>query len=204
MNSLNSWKNEDDEINWIPYNYKANFKKSVKESAVQFSNRTKFSLANSILNLIRPLIKTSFVKYNKGRKSGYNTAVGLFLSNAVRGDYPNLEVNFSAMEVSKGSLPGLNKWKFHVNHNEVSLIWKNEINKTNAYRDDSVQLLLFNISKKSFILVIDVAKRANEKINHTIPESEKGDYVAWTFVENRNNTNSSNSHFLGRFEMVSR
>ena len=108
------------------------------------------------------------------------------------------------MEVSKGSLPGLYKWKFSVNDNEVSLTWENELNKPNAYGDDSVQLLLFNISKNSFLLVVDVAKRANEKINHTIPESKKGDYVAWAFVENRNNTNSSNSHFLGRFEVASR
>lgn len=109
MIPLNSWKNEDDEINWIPYNYKPNSQKSIKESDAQFSNRAKFSLANSILNMIRPIIKTSFVKYNKGRKSGYNMAVGLVLSNAVRGDYPNLEVNFSAMEVSKESLSGLYK-----------------------------------------------------------------------------------------------
>ncbi len=119
MTTLNSWRNEDDEANWIPYTYQPNSKKSKKESEAQFSNRMKFSLANSILNLIRQVIKLSFIKYDRGRKSGYNFAVGLFLSNAVRGDHPNLEVNFSAMEVSKGSLPGLHKWEFSLHDNEI-------------------------------------------------------------------------------------
>lgn len=201
MNTLNSWRNEDDEVNWIPYSYQPNSGKSTNQSEAQRSFRSKFGLANSILHLIRPVIKTSFVKYNKGRRSGYNTAVGLFLSNAVRGIYPNIEVNFSAMEVSKGSLPGLDQWEFSINDQEISLTWNKGINKTHAYGDDSVLLLLFNISKKSFTIVNDLAKRADEIINYTIPPSENGDYVAWAYVANRNETNSSNSHFLGRFRM---
>lgn len=137
MNTLNSWKSEDDQANWMPYNYKPRSEKSIKESELQYSNRVKFSLANSILNNIRSAIKTSFVKYNKGRKSGYNTAIGLFLANAVRGNYPNLEVNFSAIEVSKGTLPGLDKWEFLVNANEVMLTWNNKSTKPNANKDDS-------------------------------------------------------------------
>lgn len=110
MNTLNSWKNEEDDLNWIPYPYIYN--STTKQSDAQRSHRMKFSLANSILGLIREVIKVSFVKHDKGRKSGYNTAVGSFMANAVRGDYPNLEVNFSAIEISKGTLPGLSKWEF--------------------------------------------------------------------------------------------
>ncbi len=201
MNNLNSWRNEDDETNWIPYNYKPGSKRSAKESVAQFSNRMKFSLANSILHPIKDFLKVSFIKYNKGRRSGYNTAIGLFLTNAVRGEHPNFEVNFSAIEVSKGTLPGLHKWEFHVNDQEISLTWINETKKTNAYSDDDVHLFLFNISKKSFILAIKSVKRANEKINYVISPSKKENYVAWAFVTNRDDTNSSNSHFLGRFKM---
>lgn len=201
MNSLNSWKTEDDEANWIPYSYKPKSKKSIKESELQYSNRVKFSLANSILNHIRSAIKITFIKYNKGRKSGYNTAVGLFLANAVRGDYPNLEVNFSAIEVSKGILPGLDKWEFFVNANKVLLTWNYKSNKPKAYEDDSVQLLFFNISKASFIPLVDSAKRVDKKISYTISKTQEGEYVAWAFVTNRDNTNSSNTHFLGKFKI---
>jgi hypothetical protein len=163
----------------------------------------KFSLANSILNHLRTTIKISFVKYNKGRKSGYNTAVGLFLINAIRGDYPNFEVNFSAVEISKGTLPGLDKWEFSVNDNELLLKWNNEHNKPNAYADDGVYLVIFNLPRRSFI-IIDTAKRADKSIKSIsciIPTSQKDDNVAWAFVVNRDNSNSSNSHFLGKFEI---
>lgn len=200
MNTLHSWRNEIDEANWIPYKYEPKSVKSIKESAAQFSNRMKFSLANSIFNSIRPLIKLSFIKYDKGRKSGYNTAIGLFLTNAVRGEHPDFEVNFSKMEVSKGALPGLHKWEFSVINNNLSLIWKkNGSNRKNGDDDDTVQLLLFNISKKSFFPAIDWIKRADKKIDFAIPISEKGDYVAWAFLTDRSNSISSNSHFLGKF-----
>lgn len=199
MNILNSWTNEDDDINWIPYPYKYN--STVKQSEAQRSYRMKFSLANSILGLIRSVIKLSFVRYDKGRKSGYNTAIGLFLENAVRGDYPNLEVNFSVMQISKGTIPALSKWEFSVNGNNVSLTWVFEKNKKNAYGDDKVQVILFNLSKRSFTLLVDLAKRGDEIMDHSISSGEGGDYVAWAFITNRTNTNSSNSHYLGKFEV---
>lgn len=198
MNPLNSWRNEDNDINWIPYPYTHN--STTKQSDAQRSYRMKFSLANSILSLIREVIKVSFVKHDKGRRSGYNTAVGSFMAKAVRGDYPNLEVNFSAMEVSRGTLPGLSKWEFSLTNEKISLSWIFETNKTNAYGDDSVQLILFNLLTRSFTLVVDIAKRSDERIDYFVHPSQKGDYVAWVFVSNRNQTNSSNSHFLGRFD----
>lgn len=75
------------------------------------------------------------------------------------------------------------------------------MNKTNAYGDDGIQLILLNLSTRSFTLVVDIAKRKDERIDHTIHPSQNGDYVAWAFVSNRNQTNSSNSHYLGRFEV---
>lgn len=200
MNILNSWKSEDDEADWMPYNYKPRSGKSIKESELQYSNRVKFSLANAILNNIRSLAKISFVKYNKGRKSGYNTAVGLFLTNAIRGDYPNLEVNFSAIELSKGTLPGLDKWEFSFNNNTALLTWNSESETRKAHKDDSVYLIILNLSEEPIIQVIDGALRGDEKIDFTKFNTKKADYVAWACVTNRDNTNSSNTHFLGYFK----
>lgn len=203
MTELNSWKDEDDSINWKPYEYRAlnyrNKRKSRKESDAQRSFRMKFGLANSILTQIRKVLKLSFVKYDKGRKSGYNVAVGLFMSNAVRGDYPNLEVNYSAIEVSKGTLPGLHQWEFSVEEDTVSLTWKNEDNKRHASTDDHVHFLLYGVRLKQFIAWEDSAHREDQSLNYTILKTIESEYVAWVFVINRDKNNSSNSHYLGSF-----
>lgn len=171
---------------------------SKKASDLQLAQRVKFARTVAFLSPLRDLLNLGYSDKLQGRTTGYNMAVQHAISHAVVGDYPDYEINFGAVQISKGNLSNLLgvQWEETAPH-ELTLSWRTDTNRFNAFADDSVIVLLYN-TDKSFFSIIESHARADGDLTISLPDVYAGDHViGWVFTGHRDGVKTSSSHYLG-------
>lgn len=69
----------------------------------QVRQRTKFSITIEFLKPLTPFLRIGFQTY-ANKKTAFNAAMSYNVNNAVKGEHPDLELDFSKILVSRGSL----------------------------------------------------------------------------------------------------
>ncbi len=91
---------------------------------LQLIQRAKFGLVNGFLQPISMLVNLGY-KSLAFQKTGYNLATSEIIAEAISGVYPDLEIDFSKVLFSKGSLTGVwnvvNDTKFLILRNMARL-----------------------------------------------------------------------------------
>ena len=163
------------------------------KSPAQQTQRLKFGLVTSTLNLLRNLIYIGF-----GSKAGFFGAVSYALRNAVEGVYPNFNINFGKMLVSSGSLPQSPEVTVSVVPNVgVEITWN-----TTTWNSGSPEDLVYVgfLNPDMLMPYFDEAKstRKDGKLTVTLPEVWKGGTVhGWLFFVSPDGQLSSVSQYLG-------
>lgn len=162
-------------------------------SPAQQTQRLKFGLVMTTLNLLRSLIYIGF-----GSKAGFYGAVSYALRNAVEGVYPNFSINYGKMLVSSGSLPQSPEVTVTVVAGVgVDISWDTATWNTGS-SDDSVYIGFLN--PDMLMPYFDEAKgtRKDGKLTVTLPEVWKGATVhGWLFFVSPDGQLSSVSQYLG-------
>ncbi|MGK9118021.1 DUF6266 family protein [Olivibacter jilunii] len=185
---------------WRSINYLRSLPKITKKGAseAQIAHRTKFAISSQYLRPLKDILNIGFSDQQQAKSSGYNMAVRAFFNNAIIGEYPDFEVDFSKMELSRGSinpLPGLGY--VEANPGELSFTWQTDTNKYNAFADDAVLLVIYNQSKRMY-MIYDEASRADGTFSVAISINYSGDVLhAWGFALHRNGKLASTSQYLG-------
>lgn len=186
--------------NWRSIDYLRSLPRASKKPAtlLQLAQRLKFGMAVSFLQPIKDVLNIGFSDATLGKSTGYNEAVKSMLTNAIVGEYPDFEIDFGGIELSKGSLAGLiNLAVEEVEPNTLSVSWVSMINRFNSFADDDVLVLLYNKTKKLFTIYEDVT-RGEEEIRIDFPDVFGGDeLVCWTFLVKRDGDTTSSSQYVG-------
>lgn len=186
--------------NWRSIDYLRSLPKPSRKPAspLQLAQRMRFSIAVGFLQPIKDILNIGFSDASLSRTTGYNQGVKSMLKNAVVGEYPDFDIDFQGVELSRGSLAGL--VNLSIAEDEpytLSVSWTSLINRFNSFLDDDVLVLLYNKTKKLFTVYEDVT-RGEEEVRIELSESFKDDeLVCWTFLVKRDGDTTSNSQYAG-------
>lgn len=186
--------------NWRSIDYLRSLPRPSKKPAspLQLAQRLKFAIAVGFLQPIKDVLNVGFGDNKRGRSTGYNEAVKIMLKEAVIGQYPDFEIDYENLTLSKGSLAALISLDFvEESPMNIAITWEYFANSFNSYEDDDVVILIYNKTKKLFSIYEDV-QRSDMAFNVAMPNSFDGDeLVSWVFLVNRDGETTSPSQFAG-------
>lgn len=187
---------------WRSIDYVRSLPKKSNKPATekQLMQRLKFARAVAFLSPIKDVVNLGYSDHKQTRSSGYNQALRNVLKVGISGDYPDYYISYPDVLISKGSMAGL--VGLEVDESvalSLTLQWHSELNRYNAYEDDSVIVLLYNVDDKMFSIYEGV-ERGDEEYVIDFPDVYAGKtIVGWAFVGHRDGVKTSNSQYLGEF-----
>jgi hypothetical protein len=132
----------------IPYMRSIPNQVSNPNTPAQQTQREKFSLITGFLRKIRPVIDAGFITGEK-HMTRYNSATSYNIKAAVAGTAPDVEIDFEAVMVSRGTLvPALDASVASESPGEVTFNWTDNSSVGTARSDDQALLVLYNTSRE--------------------------------------------------------
>ncbi len=139
----------------------------------QVTQRTKFSMVQSFLTSMIPVIRVGFKKYT-GKQTATNAAMSYNLKNGVIGEGSDLELDYPNLLISRGKLLPAPSPSVSINLNDIIVEWDNTISG-NASQTDEVILLIYNKTKGESKYELGKFVRTTGEASVAIPASWKGD-----------------------------
>ena len=163
---------------WKGIDYIRSLPASVKNPRTegQVTQRTKFSVAMLFLRPIISYLNVGFKSY-ANKQSAYNAGMSYNVNNAVTGTFPDFEIDYPNVLVSRGSLLGAEGATATAAADSISFAWTDNSGVSNALGADMAMPLAFNISKGQAVFKTNGAERSTEAEVLTIPASWSGDDV---------------------------
>lgn len=165
---------------------------------LQVNQRTKFSLVLRFLQPNLNFIKVGYKNYAV-KKSQFNSAMSYVLNNAITGEYPDYELDYSLALLSRGNLTGaLNPVFDLTTPGTVEFSWDDNSGEGSALATDKVMVVAYNPLKGESVFVVNGATRADLSQTVTIPASYAGDdLLMFIAFSNADETQISNSIYIG-------
>ena len=110
----------------------------------QQEQRAKFAL---VIKFLRPLLGILRVGFKKAGSnlSGFNAAVAYTLGNAVKGLFPNFEIDYTKLLICQGNLPGaVNAAAVSVDAGKINFSWDDNSMDFGAHPTDKVVLAVYS------------------------------------------------------------
>lgn len=146
----------------------------------QVKQRTKFSMVQSFLTSMIPVIRIGFKNY-ASKQSAFNAATSYNVLNGVIGEGSDLELDYPNLLISRGSLVSAPSPSVSLNLNDIIVEWDNSISG-NASRTDDVILLIHNKTKGESKYDINMFIRSTGEASTAIPANWNGDTLECYFV----------------------
>lgn len=165
----------------------------------QRMQRQKFELIVSFLRKVKPVIDIGFVRGNV-RSTSMNRATSYNLKNAITGTYPDQEIDFPSLLISRGDLtPSQDASVESTDPAEVGFSWADNTGMGSAQADDMAVLLVYSpeLGIASY-LIDDSIIRLDGGYTMTLPSGYEGEtvecYLAFVSADGKE---TSNSDYLG-------
>lgn len=179
-------------------------KKKKNASPAQIAARAKFNFLNSWLKRIPGFLRIGFKDYS-GKMTGmqaahsYNSKAGV-----VKGVYPDFEMDFSAISISYGDLPGAEMAEVkNVESSRLEFKWSTTFDRKKARFDDQVMLLAYFPENKAVFYTLAGNERhmgwGNLEMNNSALNRTAETYIAFISFDRKK---ISNSQYLGRVSLV--
>ncbi|MEJ7560819.1 MAG: DUF6266 family protein [Pedobacter sp.] len=132
-----------------------------KRSAGQAASRQRFKLVNDLLHHITGFINLGFLFKMEGTPlNQHNIATSLNMRNAIKGSYPNFEIDYRKVVVSEGKLLAANSPTAIVTQHNVTINWDYVEERDFSFRNDRAMVLLIYPLKQSSIYYLSAAERS--------------------------------------------
>lgn len=178
-------------------------KSSKKPSEDQKRHRTRLGLISRYMSKFVFVVRNG---YNTKRMNmtSMNAAVKENFRIPVVGEFPNLKVEDSLIQLSKGTLDHVNRPSVVKKENgDVRVEWTNPIRQKLGIADhDQVHLVLYSdvLRRRQLFYRYDLAVRADGYADVTeIVSFMKGPVHVWMFLVSADGNRPSNSRYLGAF-----
>ena len=163
----------------------------------QQTQRSKFGFVNRELSCMRNLFKITFRSNN-----GMQQAVSAALKNAVVGEAPDWTIDYSALQLSVGSVDAAMQLVVSKNTaSNVQLSWDKTV-AANSSANDWVNCVFFNNEHKMAIIKQNNAIRSDGTVAVDLPEVWAGTEIhCWIYFTNSTDTLNSTSKFVGLVQL---
>jgi len=188
---VSSWKG-------IPY-IKSKPTSNPSNTKAQQNQRSKFKMVISFINDIKPVINAGF-KFNTDRMTEMNSATSYIMKNAVKGEHPELEIDFPSLLVARGDLPGPQQAAVHREPKRVlRFSWKFDTELGIKRGNDYVLALAYHPERERGIWLVDGSVlRKEEQLELKLPDNwditKVEPYLAFAAADG---SDASDSVYLG-------
>lgn len=170
----------------------------------QQTQRTKFTLVVEFLTKIKPVINAGFKTYKK-HQTNYNSATSYNLKKAVSGKTPDIEIDFEAAMVTRGTLmPAYGSSAKSDVPNQVKFTWADNSGIGNAEPDDQALLVLYNKERKRALCHTEGGPvREDGSFVMNVPQSYGGENVeAYIGFVSADGSEAADSVYLGSVKIA--
>ncbi len=177
--------------------------KSKSNSPLQAAQRARFGMAVSFLRPMKAILNLGFNDKVKKNSTGYNQGMRSFMKNAIIGDYPDLEIDYSKIEVSRGDLMKLiGITVAETTPGTLSVTWTDIGESDHGYGDDKLYLLVYNKTEDIFATYMG-AEREDGAMDIVMPPAFSGnEFHLYAFVMHREGKRASSSQYVGTITLA--
>lgn len=166
----------------------------------QVAQRTRFSLIAKFVRALLPVIRVGFKQSAGAYNSAYSAAVSYNVQNAVKGEHPDFEIDFSNAMLSKGGLTGTYEATATREPGILNAEWEPEA-RGNASVEDHVAIAAYNPIKQEAMYDLHAASRGDGSGELQLPTAWDGDEVeAFVMFISEDGKQVSDSVYTGRLE----
>lgn len=163
---------------WKGIDYMRSKAESIKNPRTrgQVTQRNRFATTLQFLQPITSYIRIGFRPYAV-KQTSFNAAMAYNIKNAIVGEYPNFELDYSKALVSRGTLTPVEGANANVTSSGVTFFWRDNSGTGNALLTDMAMPLLFNKDKEEAVFSTAGGKRFEEETTLTVPADWTGSKV---------------------------
>ncbi|MEI8271049.1 MAG: DUF6266 family protein [Paludibacter sp.] len=165
----------------------------------QANQRTKFGLVTAFMQAINFILKFSFKQVAGDTMSSYNYACQYALKNAITGQAPDFELDYSKVLISEGQLSRETTAGAELVDGKVNFHWEDNSSSGNCASTDKAVLLVYNVDQSELSYSMGAITRGMKAGSLPLPYNETGDSLLFYlfFQSASDETLVSSSHFLG-------
>lgn len=164
----------------------------------QQRHRMRFTLITQFLKKAKAVVKVGFRNQAKN-KTARNVALAYNIKTAIKGTFPDLELDLEEIVLSDGGLPGVQEASMDASvPGQVTLSWASDTSASNASESDGAFLLLYNPIKDEAVYNMFGASRGDESHEQSIPTQWEADEIAgYLSFRSESDNEVSRSQYLG-------
>lgn len=173
-------------------------KSSKPPTAAQLEQRAKFGLISQFLRPMRPVLR-SFFGQPASERSRSNLATSYHIRQALMGNYPDFEIDFQKVVVSKGELTRLeNPVLTPAAQAVLQIFWTDNTGEGQAKTDDLLFVVVYNQTRRDSRYKLQAATRATGTYAYNLPDTWIGDKLHFYIgVADATSKLWSNSEYFG-------
>lgn len=168
----------------------------------QVTQRNKFALIGKFLKTIIPVIRVGFKNIAGATNSAYSAAMSHNIHHAVKGVYPDFEIDFQNVTIARGGLYPASNVTTVCESGKLKFTWDPSL-LNNTSTEDRAMVVAYNASKEEAVYDLNVATRAEGNGLLEVPRTWDGDAVE-TFVAftSEDGAQVSDTVYTGQIEIV--
>lgn len=168
----------------------------------QLAQRQRFGLMTSTLKKFRPVVNIGFRK-KTGNTSPANRALSYNLKNAITGEYPDQEIDYTAFLVARGDLTkAVALSAVSENPGEITFSWTDNSGEGSAKADDAFTVACYDPDEGNILYRIEAAVREDETVSINMPQSFQGQLVqVYAFFASEAGDDVTDSHYAGGIQI---
>lgn len=177
--------------------------KSKSTSPLQAAQRARFGMAVSFLRPMKAILNLGFNDKVRNTSTGYNEGMRSFMKNAIIGEYPALDIDYSKIEISRGDLVKLvGITVAESTPGTLTFSWTDIGDTEHGYSDDKLYLLVYNKTEDIFA-TYKGAERKDEVMDIVMPPVFSGnEFHLYAFVLHREGKRASSSQYVGTITLA--
>ncbi|HEY3370952.1 MAG TPA: DUF6266 family protein [Prolixibacteraceae bacterium] len=167
-------------------------------TAAQQDQRVRMGAMIQFLSPLKAFLRVGFKK-QAIKMSAFNAATSYNLAHAIRGAYPDYEIDYSKVRLSQGNLPGaLNPQVSSPESCQVEFSWEDNSLDNGALGNDRALLVVYCPQKGWIVTSLGDTNRAGGTQLISLPSIFTGEEVqCYIAFQNANQTMISDSGFAG-------
>lgn len=186
---------------WKSVDYMRTLPKPSTKAATekQQVQRARFALAVKFARPISSLLDVGY-RQQDSAMSGYNASVRQILKEAITGTYPDLQLDYSKIRISEGTLTGIANGKaVSTTPGSLQISWTDNTGDEGARSDDELAMLIVNPDKGTALFKSAAALRSTGTLTEVVPDTFSSDEVeVFAFFVGANGKEVSDSLYLGK------
>lgn len=162
----------------------------------QVQQRSRFTLANTLLKSFTPLIRIGYKDCGE-KRTAFTAAMSFVMNNAILQGEEGYYIDYRKVKMAQGTLTTLADAKVEFDNREVKFLWTDNSGQGDANSEDSVMVLVYNKTKGMALYETDKNHRCDQELVLALPDDWDTDEMAiYLAIRNEEKQTVSNSECL--------